>query len=125
MKGFSIIIPTLDRTEFLLNTLKDLIVQDFDKDFEILIIDQSTKKDQTSIKFSSEYDNVNYHFITHFKGLPEARNYGAKLARYDYLLFLDDDISCGKVLLQKHFISLSRDNIAVDQSMSWWYNRKK
>ena len=112
MHGFTIIIPTLNRTQFLLNTLKDLVVQKYNE-FEILIVDQSQREDQAIIAFSKKYDNVNYHFITHFKGLPEARNFGAKLAQYDYLLFLDDDISCGKNLLKEHSISLTHQKVAV------------
>lgn len=113
MQGFSIIIPTLNRTEFLLSTLKDLIVQDYNKNFEILIIDQSLKEDTAVIAFCEKFDNVNYHFITHFKGLPEARNYGAKVAKFDYLLFLDDDISCGNNLLLEHSKSFSDEKVAI------------
>jgi len=113
MISFSIIIPTLNRTEFLLDTLKDLIVQDYDKDFEILIIDQSDNEDIAIIDVSKKHEYVKYHHITHFKGLPEARNYGASIANYEYLLFLDDDISCGSFLLQEHFESLTQENVAV------------
>jgi len=113
MQGFSIIIPTLNRTDYLLNTLKDLIVQDYNKDFEILIIDQSVKEDMAVIAVSKKHEYIKYHHITHFKGLPEARNYGAKLAKYEYLLFVDDDISCSNQLLKEHFKSLILDNVAV------------
>ena len=113
MKPFSIIIATLNRTEFLLNTLEDLIVQNYSGGFEILIIDQSIKEDEAVITFCDKHSNVYYHFITYFKGLPEARNYGAKLAKYEYLLFLDDDISCGNTLLQEHLKSLTIENVAV------------
>lgn len=113
MKGFSIIIPTLNRTEYLLNTLQDLVVQDYKGKFEIIIVDQSKKEDQEVIDFSIKHETVKYHFIQHFKGLPEARNYGAKMAKYEYLLFLDDDISCGTQLLKQHSESLYNPKIAV------------
>ncbi|WP_019037079.1 glycosyltransferase family 2 protein [Psychroflexus tropicus] len=113
MQGFSIIIPTLNRTKYLLNTLKDLVVQDYKDEFEIIIVDQSKQKDEEVIDFSIKHESVKYHFVQHFKGLPEARNYGAKLANYEYLLFLDDDISCGKNLLSEHLESFINNNVGI------------
>lgn len=113
MKGFSVIIPTLNRTTFLINTLKDLVCQDFNLPFEIIVVDQSNQKNISVIDFSKEYENIKYHHITHFKGLPEARNYGASVAKYDFLLYLDDDIECDKNLLHQHFKFLEKPNIAV------------
>ena len=54
MKGFSVIIPTLNRTSFLKNTLKDLVLQDFNLPFEIIIVDQSNQKDTDVIKSSEK-----------------------------------------------------------------------
>lgn len=113
MANFSIIIPTLNRTDFLLNTLKDLVVQDFKENFEIIIVDQSTQQDQKIDAFAAKHPLVKYHFITHFKGLPEARNYGAKMANYEYLLFLDDDISCGSNLLREHLESFKHNSVEI------------
>lgn len=113
MKPFSIIIPTLNRTEYLLNTLQDLVVQDYKDKFEIIIVDQSEQEDEEVIDFSIKHETVKYHFIQHFKGLPEARNYGAKMANYEYLLFLDDDISCGSNLLREHLESFNDNNVGI------------
>ncbi|MFK8059991.1 MAG: glycosyltransferase family 2 protein [Polaribacter sp.] len=113
MKGFSVIIPTLNRTTFLINTLKDLVCQDFHFPFEIIVVDQSNQKNASVIKFSKEHQNIKYHHITHFKGLPEARNYGACLSLYNYLLYLDDDIICNPDLLTQHFLFLNKKEIAI------------
>lgn len=113
MKGFSIIIPTLNRTSFLLDTLKDLVMQQFEHPFEIIIVDQSVREDEQVRTYSKDIDFIKYKYITHFKGLPEARNYGATEAVYDYLLYLDDDIRCTSNLLQEHFKFLDRDHISV------------
>ena len=88
MDGVTVIVPTLNRTDFLLNTLKDLVKQEFNFPFEIIIVDQSKVKDRVVIEFVKKYNTINYHFITTFRGLPEARNYGASIAKYNYLLFL-------------------------------------
>ena len=113
MKAFSIIIPTLHRTAFVLDTLRDLIVQDYEPGFEILVIDQSAEPDQKVKAFANQYANIKYHFITTFRGLPEARNYGAKHAKYPYLLFLDDDIACQSTLLQAHAETLTKTKIGI------------
>lgn len=113
MIGFSVIIPTLNRTFFLLTTLKDLVVQEFEYPFEIVIVDQSKKKDHKVIDFIKDFNFINYHHITSFKGLPQARNYGATNANYDYLLYLDDDIRCETNLLKQHYLFLKNKNISV------------
>lgn len=113
MKGISVIIPTLNRTDFLLNTLQDIIVQDFDGDFEVLIIDQSNRVDQRVINFCDTNGVVTHHHITLFKGLPEARNYGVAKSKYDIVLFLDDDIECKQNLLSEHFVAHQQINIGV------------
>lgn len=113
MKGLSIIIPTLHRTSYLVTTLNDLIVQVFKHPFEIIIVDQSNQPDKEITDFTLEHDVIKYHHITGFKGLPQARNYGATKAKYNYLLYLDDDIRCDKNLLSEHYLFLDKDDIAV------------
>lgn len=113
MKGFSVIIPTLNRTTFLTNTLKGLVCQDFKFPFEIIVVDQSEQEDSTVIDFLKTNSIIKYHHIKHFKGLPEARNYGVSIALYDYLLYLDDDIECEKNLLTEHFAFLEKSTVAI------------
>ena len=51
MQGISVIIPTLNRTDFLITTLKDLVVQKCTFPFEIIIVDQSNEPDIDVINF--------------------------------------------------------------------------
>ncbi len=113
MIGFSVIIPTLHRTSFLLTTLQDLVVQEFNHPFEIVIVDQSNQKDLKVIDFIKKFDFIKYHHITSFKGLPQARNYGATNAIYEYLLYLDDDIRCDPNLIHQHYTFLKNKNIGI------------
>lgn len=113
MNGMSVIIPSLHRTEFLLNTLKDLVKQVCDFPFEIIVVDQSSQFDVEVQNFCKEYSFCKYHHISFFKGLPEARNYGWQKAKNDYILFLDDDITCGENLLQEHFSILKNPLVGV------------
>lgn len=113
MNGISVIIPTLHRTEFLVNTLKDLVKQECSFPFEIVIVDQSNNIDVEVVNFCEEYSFCKYHHITFFKGLPEARNFGWQKAKYEYILFLDDDIQCNENLLQEHFSILNDESVGV------------
>lgn len=113
MRGFSVIIPTLHRTTFVINTLEDLAHQEFEYPFEIIIVDQSEQWDETVAAFAKAYPYMNYQFITHFKGLPEARNYGVSISKYEYILFLDDDINCDSDLLRQHYKTLNNKKIGI------------
>lgn len=86
---FTIIIPTYNREEKLLNALNKLDKQTF-KDFEVVIIDDGSENEY-NINFSSFSFDLIYHRNINNKGPAEARNIGVRLAKYDWVLFLDDD----------------------------------
>lgn len=113
MNGISVIIPTLHRTEFLINTLKDLVKQECSFAFEIIIVDQSTQPDEVILKHIQGKPNVRYYHITQFRGLPEARNFGWQNAVYDYVLYVDDDIQCQPNLLSEHYKYLTDPEIGI------------
>ncbi|MDR2919873.1 MAG: glycosyltransferase [Tannerella sp.] len=113
MEGISIVLPTLNRTTFLTDTLDYLVVQEFDHPFEILIVDQSDTYNYAIDEYQWKYPFIKYFHITFFKGLPEARNFGWEHALYDYILYLDDDISCKKNLLAEHYRYITQKGIGV------------
>ena len=83
----SIIIPTLNRYEYLKDVLKDLENQDY-QNFDVIIMDQSEPFQK---KF---YDNFNLDIkLIHQKekALWLARNNAIELSDSDYLLLFDDD----------------------------------
>ena len=85
---FSVIIPTYNRNDILINTIVQFENQS-DLNFELLIIDQSEyPQEKISLYKSSnyEYKYINLKTI----GLPNARNHGAEEARGDILIFIDD-----------------------------------
>ena len=95
---FSLIVPTLNRKNYLVNLLKSLERQDL-KDFEVIIIDQNPIDFLNEIisiwqkRINIIYKNVN------FKGACKARNYGAKFANGKYIAFPDDDTEYPKETL--------------------------
>lgn len=111
MEGISVIIPTLNRTEVVFNTISAILSQHFDKPWEVIVVDQSDLRD-TKLA-SIEISNYHYFHVTKFRGLPEARNFGVQRALYDYILFLDDDIECDTSLLDEHYKYISQPEIGV------------
>jgi glycosyltransferase involved in cell wall biosynthesis len=87
MKNFvSIIIPTYNEEKNLENTLKAIRNQDYKK-YEIIVSD-SKSKDKTRIIAKKYHAKV---VVDGRKGIAAGRNFGAKFAKGDILLFLDAD----------------------------------
>lgn len=86
-RKISIIIPTLNRYEYLAAVLLDLEQQDY-KNFEVIVVDQSEPFQKDFYKsFSLELEVV----YQKEKALWLARNTAVKLSKGEYLLFFDDD----------------------------------
>jgi GT2 family glycosyltransferase len=113
MTGISVIIPTLNRTDFLIQTLDCLVKQVFEHPFEILIVDQSDREDKQIMDYQEQYTFVKYCHITSFRGLPEARNFGWQHAQYDYVLYVDDDITCENSLLTEHYRYITKPETGI------------
>lgn len=98
-------VPTVDREEFLLNTVADLIAQKH-RPLEILIVDQSERTSPAMQSLAGAHATVVTYRRVPFRGSAKARNYGWQHARYDAVVFVDDDIRCGPDLVSEHLRSL-------------------
>jgi GT2 family glycosyltransferase len=91
----SVVVPTFNRNEVLLECVKSLINQDLSKDlYEIIIVDDcSTESPFNSLEIILK-NNQNIKYIRHEfnKGLAFARNTGIVNSSFDIILFLDSDI---------------------------------
>ncbi|QQO62351.1 glycosyltransferase family 2 protein [Providencia manganoxydans] len=88
---YSLILATLNPKLNLLLRLLDSLSNQSIKNFELIVVDQSTQpvnKDLINNKYS---DFFNIYFTTSKKGLSRARNLGARFAKGEFLLFPDDD----------------------------------
>lgn len=103
----SVIIPTKNRLEDLLNTIRTVFIQTHLPN-EIIIVDQNTSSEVKSAVMtllnSSDIvarNNITIKYIhdPQITGLTQARNRAIGVNESDILLFLDDD-----VLLEKNFI---------------------
>jgi GT2 family glycosyltransferase len=86
----SIIIPSLNRQEIVLNTVRQFELQSVEE-FELIVVDQSDSLSKELDQYKSDNFKFVYSKIDE-KGLPNARNVGANLAHGELLLFVDDDI---------------------------------
>src|SRR3990170_1980898 len=87
---FSIIIPTLNEEKYLPKLLTNLKNQK-EKNFEVIITDgaSSDKTKQTTIAFEQKFPLK--FFIHEKKNVSYQRNFGARIAKGSYLVFLDAD----------------------------------
>ncbi len=98
--SFSIIVPVFNRTQEIEELLESLSNQDFQKDFEVLIIEDGSSipcKDVIQ-KFQSKL-HVQYHCKEN-SGPGESRNFGMHKAQGNYYIFLDSD-----VILPKNYLT--------------------
>jgi glycosyltransferase involved in cell wall biosynthesis len=110
----SIIIPTLNRYEYLKDVLSDLENQDY-KNFEILIADQTDNPDR---EFYKKF-NLNFNLIfQQGKGQWLARNEAIRKAKGDYLLFFDDDSRVDKDWISEHLKGLDFFNADISAGIS-------
>jgi GT2 family glycosyltransferase len=96
----SVIIPTLNRQDYVLKLLNELTYQTL-PEFEVIVIDQTDVIHPNLQKYqSSKYRYKYIHLDT--KGLPNARNVGASNAKGNLLIFFDDTIIPAKHLLEEY-----------------------
>jgi len=101
----SVIIPTHNRPDLLRNTIKSVLEQNFEN-YEIIVVDNACSQDTEKIARSFAIDlhqrSVGYICEPH-PGLHNARHAGARAAKGDILLYIDDDVVADKDLLIETF----------------------
>ena len=85
----SVIIPTFNRSGFLLEAIESVLAQTYTSDIEIVVIDDGST-DDTKEKLEPYKDQIEYVHIEN-GGPARARNTGMKMARGKYISFLDSD----------------------------------
>ncbi|MGB9707306.1 MAG: glycosyltransferase [Microgenomates group bacterium] len=91
---FSIIIPTLNEEENLSVLLQSIKKQNY-KNYEVIICDSLSKDNtkKTALSFSRKLNLFFYQ--KKFNNVSQARNFGAKKSRGDFLIFFDADVEIG------------------------------
>jgi len=86
---FSIIIPTFNRANLLLDTINSVLLQDYNY-FEVIVVDDGST-DQTPFVMEQFTTNRIKYIRTENLERGAARNTGIKAATGDYVTFLDSD----------------------------------
>lgn len=102
--SISIIIPTLNRPVQLLKILDRLTKITLIE--EIIVVDDSNNSQKNEINERYTYP-IKYISRGEKLGVSSARNYGAKVARGEYLIFLDDDDDFTNEWLNDYKLKLS------------------
>ncbi len=111
-QGVTVVVPTLNRRAVLADCLRDLLAQDH-RPLEILVVDQSGEADPGASKLAAENaETISYHRVD-FRGLPKARNYGWQHAKYDAVVYVDDDIRCEPGLVSEHLRCLNQPGVGI------------
>jgi GT2 family glycosyltransferase len=110
--GVTVVVPTLNRGAYLPDCLQDLLAQEH-RPLEILVVDQSAEvPEPVQHIVDANQDVISYHRVG-FRGLPLARNYGWRNARYDAIVYVDDDIRCPPNLVSEHLRALRLPKVGV------------
>ena len=118
MPFFSIIIPSYNRTHVVKRVIDSVLNQYFE-DFEIIVVDDGSTDDTKKNVLSIDDKRIIYKYQEN-KGVCSARNYGAKIALGDYLIFLDSDDFVEKNWLEdfhNEFVSSSCDIVYCNVKM--------
>lgn len=109
--AFSVIIPTYNRAELIVQTVNSVLNQTF-KSFDIIIVDDGSTDDTEKIlqPLLTQHSNI-FYFKKKNEERGAARNFGTVRARGEYVTFLDsDDVlypdaldEAMKVISQHHF----------------------
>ncbi len=128
MKGLSIIIPCYKRKKELKECLQSISKSEgLGKDFnyEIIIVENSPKKELEKVVLEFRNLNVRY-FWTKRMGVSVSRNYGAKKARYDILCFCDSDIILKERTLLETYLTFTNNPYAsLVSGKVFWYKTNK
>jgi len=89
--SFSFIVPVYNRPNEIQELLESLLQQTYDRDFEIVIVeDGSTQSSESVVKSFQDKLNIAYYQKPN-SGPGDSRNYGMRLAKGNYYIVLDSD----------------------------------
>jgi GT2 family glycosyltransferase len=113
----TVLIPTLDRYDYLRKILAQLRTQTV-RASEVIVVDQ-TPLDRRDPKIAEDFVDLPLHVMTLDQaGQCTSRNAGLARARGDAILFVDDDDEVAPDLIQRHLEHLSRSGSDVSSGVA-------
>ena len=116
----SCIIPTCNRNDFLVEAINSVLDQSMPPD-EILVINNGS--DGVNLP-DNILQKINVYDLVPFAGVSQARNFGASIAKSDYLAFLDDDDLWCNYYLEKASTAIKNGAECVVSRLDKMENRK-
>jgi glycosyltransferase involved in cell wall biosynthesis len=118
---FSLVIPTHNRAPILKRTLAHLLALDGIRDCEIIVVnDGSTDSTSTVLDHFAQLAPAILRVITVPNGGPaKARNTGVAAAKFDRILFVDDDVFPRQGMLQHHWKMLDAGYTGSQGLLLW------
>ena len=111
LPSISVIIPTYRREKLLIDTIKDILEQDY-PDFEVLVIDQTSQHQPDTQAYLQEVANAGKikWYRVNWASLPGARNYGVRHCQSDIIIFIDDDVQLSTGYLKAHALNYQNNS---------------
>lgn len=97
----SLIVPSYNREELLVQTLECALKQDY-PDYEILLIDQTKQHAPATATFLDAHRDRIRIIQPETASVTKARNIGLREAKGELLVFTDDDVSYDETFLRRH-----------------------
>lgn len=116
----SCIIPTSDRPDYLLEAIASIVSQSY-QPIEIIVVNNGQA--EFTLPPVLEQAAKIYHIMP-YAGVAQARNFGAIMARGNYLAFLDDDDLWNQDYLKNVSLALSEGNECVVSRLDVLRNNK-
>src|SRR5687767_11931504 len=86
---FSVVIPTYNRADQISDTIRSFLDQNYNR-FEIIVVDDGGSDNTREVVTAFKDQRISYHYKENGERAA-ARNYGAALAKGDYVTFYDSD----------------------------------
>lgn len=109
----SVIIPTYNRRALLKRALESVFAQTY-PNWEIIVVDDGSDDGTDEFMTAIASDRISFHRHERTSGGSAARNTGARLARGEYIAFLDSDDEWEPRILAKQVAVFERECEAVD-----------
>jgi len=107
----SVIIPTFNREELIVDTLDSVLNQTFEN-WECIVVDDGSTDNTKDVleKYISTDKRFNYFSRKNEpKGASSCRNIGIREAKGDYIIFLDSDDCLGPVCLENRILNIEKE----------------
>lgn len=109
----SVIVPVYNVEDYIQECINSILKQSF-TEYEVILVDDGSQDKSISLIKNIIDSNENIKLITKKNGgLSSARNYGLKVARGEYVIFIDSDDFIEEHFLENLYLTAKENNLDV------------